>query len=160
MHKRRLSIAKLMVIVGVLAVNLDVLRLIHAIDRARLPAVIASGLVLQSGLLGLVRGRRHARVFWLGFVLADALVIASLLSPASRYWTAWYQYFLFAGDRIQVFPEFSRFVKSDYRVFVAAFALIISLPQLVISLAGGLLAMFVVHAFEERAALTSTDKAR
>jgi hypothetical protein len=133
----------LMIVVGVAAVDLALGRAIHAYHRGLLPGIALSGMILQLGLFRLIRGKGMVRAFWAGYVVGGALAITSLLIPGSRFWTGWYTYFLIVGDCLRILPEVSRLVRTDPPVFVVTFALIVLLPQLLLGLAGGLLALFV-----------------
>jgi hypothetical protein len=101
----RVSIGTLMIFVGVAAVDLALGRAIHAYHRGLLPGIALSGLVLQVGLFRMIRGKGMVRAFWAGYIAAGALTFSSLLFPGSRFWTAWYTYFLIVGNCLRILPE-------------------------------------------------------
>jgi hypothetical protein len=144
----RVTLLALMMSIGVVAVNLAVGRAILASHRSLLPGCMSSGLVLEFALFRLVSGRGRVRVFWAGFLAAGVWALASLLFPGSRYWVTWYHYFVWAGDGLKYLPEISRLVKTDHRVFLVVFALIVCLTQILLAVTGGLLALLARWGFE------------
>jgi hypothetical protein len=128
-----------MIVVAIVSVDLAAARVLYAYHRSLLPGVVLSGLSIQWGIFQLILGRPRLRLFWAGFVGAGALGCASLLLPESRYWTTWYGYFLFAGDFLELVPGLAQAVKSDRRASLLIFTVVVSLPQLLMGLAGGLL---------------------
>jgi hypothetical protein len=139
------SIGTLMIVVGIFALNLGAGRLVATYDRARLWAIIASTIVLQFAIFRSVQRNGLARIFWTGFVVANAFAIISLFVPGSRSGMAWYQYLLFAGGLVKGLPELSRLVQLNHGVFQLVFALIVLLPVLLISFSGGLLVLFIAR---------------
>jgi hypothetical protein len=79
MTHRRFSIGNLMVVVGIVALNLGIGRLIFSYQPEFLFAGAPAGLTLEFGVFSLIRSRGRRRAFWAGFVAALMLAIASLI---------------------------------------------------------------------------------
>jgi hypothetical protein len=60
----RLSIAKLMVVVGIIALNIAAVRTLFGYSMEMLAGAAVSGLMLQIGFLRLKRNQGGRRAFW------------------------------------------------------------------------------------------------
>ena len=65
----RVSIVKLMLIVGIAALNLAAVRILFLYNSEMLIGVAPIGLALQFGIFRLMRSRGRGRAFWVGFVV-------------------------------------------------------------------------------------------
>jgi hypothetical protein len=151
MKDLRISLLTLMIIVALVAVNLTAARAMLPKHRDVLPGCVLSGLALQFALAQVCMARGRARVFWAGFVASGALALASLLFLESRYWIYWYRYFVWAGGSLKALPELSRWIRTDHRALLVAVAVIVFLPQFLVALTGGVLALFARRGFAARA---------
>jgi hypothetical protein len=79
MKLMRTSLRTLMVIVGLTAVDLAVIRAFWGSRYHLITGIVLNGLVLHAGLFLLIRGRRKARAFWAGFLLAGLLAAGSFV---------------------------------------------------------------------------------
>ncbi len=168
----RVSIGKLMVLVGLIAVNLTAIRLLCSAEPSLLTGFIPAGLVLQFGAFRLIRSRTRARVFWAGFVTAGLLAGSSLAwamifhssvniglngvtgrsvriivpgSPmADRMWSVWRGYFDVSTSRLEQLPLTADAFERDDALTAFLIATMVFLPQIVIALTGGLLAVLLV----------------
>lgn len=166
MRSGRHSIAGAMALVAVIAVNIGAGRALHAADSELLLAIAPCALVSQAALylLWVGLGRPRRRAFWIGFAAADLAAMATLIwamtgpdfisisaagrlprSPGVRVYFAWYQYMQFtyshvvlpllllAGVDLSTSPSILRWSRIA----------IWTLPQLLIALGGGLLAVVI-----------------
>ncbi len=116
------SIAKLMVVVVAVAINLAIVRLLAAYSPVLPVAVAWTGLALQAGGLAVILGRGRARAFSVGFITFGAIALATVIwamvfatntgiaydpstgktttitIPGSPLWTLWSNYFEFVGS--------------------------------------------------------------
>ena len=169
------SIAKLMVVVVAVAINLAIVRLLAAYSPVLPVAVAWTGLALQAGGLAVILGRGRARAFSVGFITFGAIALATVIwamvfatntgiaydpstgktttitIPGSPLWTLWSNYFEFVGsflvEKLQV--------NIDPEGFLAA--VIWALPQLLIALAGGAIALLLVGRRHTRTRRASGD---
>jgi hypothetical protein len=174
MKSVRFSVAKLMVAIGIIALDLAAGRFLLDYDAVLLVGVLPAGLALQLGLFRLIRSRGRLRAFWAGFVIAGALAALSFAwgiifagSIGIRYdWTTgkietvstpgslggdrvqalWSAYGAFAERCLERLPYASDLVGRDWPDPASQLlvALVDFLPQLFMALAGGLLALWVV----------------
>lgn len=144
MEGHRVSLATLMAVVLVAAINL-------AAGRAFLPrlgpmgwVIGLSGLALQIGLFGLIRKRGQDRVFWAGFVAAGSLALMTFVWEESvpnnktPFGSPWLTYMLLI-DNIMPSLSFRTPPGGWPATRLAVNAVVLVLPQLFIALAGGLL---------------------
>jgi hypothetical protein len=153
----RFSLFALVTIVAAVAVNLAGVRALESKHREVLPGCIATAVALQLALVRLVRGREQCRAFWAGFVVAGGVAVASLLFPQSRYWNLWYRYFVSAGEWVRYVPDLSHLVRTDRRALFVVRALIVSLPQLLLALLGGLIALFASWGSDVRRQVSTVE---
>jgi hypothetical protein len=154
----RVKIITLMTVVGVVALNLAVGRALYAYDIEILGGSVLIGLSLQMGLIRLIRRRGRARAFWAGFVATGSLafltfLLAMLAQGPGAYETVWYRVwseyidvtqewltYLPGGAAIQAMTQHQNTAKA---ALIVMSMLIFSVPQLLIALSGGLLAIAV-----------------
>jgi len=152
-----------MLIVGLTAVDFAVLRAFWGSRNGVLAGIAFTGLVLNLGLLLLIRARRRARAFWVGFLLAASLgagsfawamtypkVSATFLDQATGKQVTvrssgaplsdeWETYLNLVERSIESLPDrWNPFLNGRFAE-VAADASIAFAPQLVVALVGGLL---------------------
>ncbi len=144
MKMPRLSIAKLMGLVVVVAVDLVAWRALFPYIEHLGFVLALSGIALQVGLLGLIQGRGRNRMFWAGFLASGTLALMtyvweeSVPNNRTMIGSPWLTYMV-AVDRY--LPALS--LRSSPRGWsatqVATNTVVLFLPQLLIALAGGLL---------------------
>ncbi|MFO0890018.1 MAG: hypothetical protein U0790_12875 [Isosphaeraceae bacterium] len=77
----RLTLRRMMIVVGVISINLAALRALISSRRPDLSiGALASLGVLQVGLSQVLAGRGHPRAFWLGFIAGSVLAIIPMLA--------------------------------------------------------------------------------
>lgn len=79
MRVTRFSVSRLMVLVGIIALNLAAARGLAASSEDLMVGVIPTVLVLQVALFCLIRTRGRRRAFWVGFLMAGLLAVLSLV---------------------------------------------------------------------------------
>src|SRR5262249_34255059 len=84
MKPTRLSIARLMGLVALAAVNTAAARALSAYSPEILIGVALPGLAVQAALFRLVGRRRRGRAFWLGFAALAAAALASFVPGLAR----------------------------------------------------------------------------
>ncbi len=156
----RLSLATLMVVVAVVAIDIAGVRAFHA-SRSIVPSPAWEGLLLgvplfglglQFGLFRLVRSRGRGRSFWAGFIVsglvATFIFIGTFaLFPDSMamfpfYWVAYY--YELAGGLL--YELLSPHVLAQYPlIWWFGASIMLFFPQLLIALAGGLLTRLMVQ---------------
>jgi hypothetical protein len=142
----RCSIGRLLAIVAILAVNLAAWRALSDIAPSLPFGFALSGPVLQVGLFCLVGSRGRVRGFWFGFVMAGLAAASShiyLFVPGALFQHVWSEYTWRAH---YVMASINITSTGRYRgdaVYPVAIALIQGLPQLLIALAGGMLAWLI-----------------
>jgi hypothetical protein len=159
----RVSLRALMVIVGLLAVDLAIVRAFWGSRHNVLSGIALMVLVLNAGILCLIRTRGLARTFWAGFLLAGLLAAASFAwaatypkasatfldqatarpvtihSSGAPLSDEWDNYLDFAEEQIESLPDrWNPFVQGKVAEAVADAGIAFA-PQLVVALAGGLL---------------------
>jgi hypothetical protein len=147
----RVTLWKLSVFVALVAVNLAVGRALHTSPHeAVLYALAPTVLALQVGAYRLLRVRGPRRAFWAGFIVFGLLAAATLAwafevegandpDPASRLVSfAWSAYGDFAGEWFRGVLPFLPAPPLGLGLFIASF---FSLPQFLIALTGGLIAL-------------------
>jgi hypothetical protein len=152
----RVSIAKLMVIVGIVALNAAAVRAFMELQwNGYFNPGLLIGLALEAGLLGLIRSRNGFRTFWWGF---EAFGLASAITP--------FLIALISPDVVNSYIGFAlnlvehlfftliknpatqgrlfEFIQGDLGLIIwIEFA--IFLPQLFVAVVGGLLASLIVR---------------
>jgi hypothetical protein len=146
MPRPRTSIAALMTVVAVVALNGGVARLLIGLEDGDYWLVASAPIActLQFGIVRLIRRRGLARAFWGGFVSAGSAALASLLwalafegSALNGVWTRYVR--AFEGLLMKYLSSQSFGVRAEVAEVVCA-GLILFAPQFLIALAGGLLA--------------------
>ena len=182
MKQLRLSVAKLMFAVVIVALNFGAARTLFSYDTEMLIGVALSGLVLQASLFQLLRSRGRKRAFWAGFITCCSMAMMTLIwammfpriigigfkngattrieTPGSPLYTIWYSYANFFDEHIiapllfdpRINPGLDRESVLGGAVIVAIRAAIWSLPQLLIAVAGGLLISRIVLRWDKKPA--------
>ncbi len=149
MSSRRISIASLMWVVGIAALNLALGRVIFAWEPWRLAGVGLIGVTIQLGLFFLIRARGRPRLyaFWAGFTGGCTLGLCSFLYarvPDSRVGAFWDEYAAFIDGFLAVQFGIRILNRSPFDpvllVIVAVFGF---LPQILMGCAGGLVGLAV-----------------
>ncbi|MDB5350299.1 MAG: hypothetical protein JWN86_1546 [Planctomycetota bacterium] len=142
----RLSIAKAMTVVAILAMNMATLRTLHSYDEDLAQGVALTGFALQFGIFQSIRSRGQVRTFWIGFVatgsaamMTFARCVAFHESTVSLSWIAYTKY---ANKYLNKVTHVWDFYNSSqiYPILVITLAIVWSVPQLVLALFGGLMA--------------------
>lgn len=151
MNPRRQTIASLMRVVGLVALNLAIGRIIFLFEPWRLAGIGLIAVCIQGGLFFLLRARRLSRprqyAFWAGFEAASLLGLWSFLYarvPNSRVGALWDEYAAFVDLRLRI--DFGLSVLDRFPfdpVLLAAVAVFAFLPQLAMGVGGGLLGLCV-----------------
>ncbi len=171
MKRPRISIAMLMAFVVVAALNFAVARLLFDFDAEILAAIALSGLTLQLALVQVIRSRHALRAFWAGFI-AGLIVTAGLCgwgmfhgrkttsrfdpslgkrvvvspSPGAPMWPGWPSYRRFAYQTIVSFPGGRALMDRYDLTALSVFAVVMFLPQFLVALVTGLLALLIALA--------------
>jgi hypothetical protein len=164
----RTSIAMLMVFVVLAALNFLVARLLLDFDAEILAAIAPGGLTLQLALVQVIRRRHALRAFWAGFI-AGLIVTAALCawgmardrrtisrfdpslgkrvvvspSPGAPLWPWWPSYRRLAYQTIVSFPGGRALLDRYDLTAFSVLAVVFFLPQLLVALVAGLLALFI-----------------
>jgi hypothetical protein len=174
MKHPRFSIGRLMSVVGIVALNLWAGRVLFSIEPWMLPGAAPAGLTLEFAVYRLIRSRGRARAFWAGFLAAGLLAVGSLiwgiwfhesvnagidvitgervtlttpgLASGDRAWGVWAAYLEFVVSGLERLPLTRGILTRDGALQVIAGTVIVLLPQLLLAVAGGLLASFIVWA--------------
>jgi hypothetical protein len=179
MKSARFSTGKLMVLVGLIPLNLGASTMLSSGEPSLQAGFMLAGLVLQFGVFRLIRSRTRARAFWAGFLAAGLLAVSSLASAMSFRTSVNIGLNGFFGQSVRIvfpgFPSADRISSvSEECLDLAANCLerlpftagvlaredastavlnatIVFLPQLLIALTGGLLAVLLAKAVGLRA---------
>ena len=149
----RSSIAGVMAIVAVVALDIAVARAVFASNTQLLIGGALPCVALQWAAFSLFRSRGRARAFWLGFMVGGSMITASFIwamlfpevlgvtrtgavvkTPGSSLYAVWAGYGRFIGDRIGPIPNPFGVVPIVFR------AILWSVPQVTIALVGGFMA--------------------
>ncbi len=79
MRITRVSVSRLMAVVGIVALNLATARRLAAYDVKLMMGVMPTALILQLALFRLIRTRGRWRAFWAGFLTAGFLAMLSFV---------------------------------------------------------------------------------
>ena len=145
-----LSTKWMLAFAAVVAVNLTIGRALWSYHRAVLLGVVLTGPLLQVGLIRLYRDRNP---FWGGMVVSSVVAMFSLflasLNPFSAVWLFWHgfvdkalaglRYLPFAGNML----DDHRFRILDVSARELTLCAILTMPQLVIALVGGIVGVRV-----------------
>jgi hypothetical protein len=166
----RISITKLMLLVAIIAANLAVGRVLGAYHPILPVAIALIGLALQAGAIALIRSRGRSRAFSAGFLVFASMAMISVIwafvvtsdvaigqnpstgemitmkVPGSLMWTIWSGYVEFV-DACLAGP-----LQINLDPLGILVAVIWSLPQLLIALTGGLLAVLIAGRWGNNAA--------
>src|SRR5262245_51179543 len=75
----RLSLARMMVLVGLLAAHLAAARMLFAYNAVLLIGLMVGTIALQVAVFRLFRSRGRTRAFWAGFLVSGLMVMASFV---------------------------------------------------------------------------------
>ena len=173
MKRPRFSIGKLMVFVGLIALNLGAGRVLLSSPSPLLAGFIPAGLMFEWGAFRLIRTRLPARAFWAGFLAIGLMASFSLAwamscgtsvnlgldqvsgqrvrivvpgSPsADRVWSWWKGYFDRAVSRLVNVPLAERILARGDGAASVLIAAILFSPQLIIAVSGGFLASLLAR---------------
>jgi hypothetical protein len=106
-------------------------------------------LAAQVALYLAARARRH-RLFWLGFTALGMIGALSMIADPPGIAGLWSSYFSWQGGLLLRSPEILRFVASHRGLLSLVAILSYGVPQLVLGIAGGLLAVGVVRIVQGR----------
>lgn len=145
MKMPRLTIGRLMITVGVVAIDIAAARWLYNPDDRMLASYSLGVVAVQFSAFRMTRGQ--GRAFWLGFFLFSTAALVSLaahsLIQPSLMTRLWSYYFIFAMDGLKNYPSLPQLVPPDIydspAIWIAT-ALIAFIPQLVVALIGGFLA--------------------
>ena len=175
----RLSIVELMTVISIVAVDVAATRVLLE-DNDLLGGIAPMGLTLQIGIYWLIRSRGRVPPFWVGFLAFGAMAMMSFLGaelscpgdsvaidpktgqtvvttfPGSTIWSLWARYGRFVFKTLQSLPN-SGWIVGDGgdshghgEIPVTTKIFILSLPQLVFAVAGGVVAMWLVRRVRHR----------
>jgi hypothetical protein len=134
----RITLAQLMVVVGVIALESAGFRAFYRGDELTLGLALPV-LACQFGLFGAVRGRGRVRAFCGGFVAFGLVMIVvfawGMCFPKSRIYDLWASYIETAEGVLSTIPNAPGWLFQD-----AGMAVVLSFPQLLAALIGGVLA--------------------
>jgi hypothetical protein len=157
----RISIAKLILLVAIIAANLAVGRVLGAYHLVLPIAIALTGLAVQAGAFALIHSRGRRRAFLAGFLVFGSMAMISVIwalvfapnvsiaqdpstgkmiaieIPGSLMWTIWSGYVELVDACLAGHPQIH---VDPLGILVAV---IWSLPQFLIALTGGLLAMLI-----------------
>ena len=149
MMRPRSSIAMLMGVVGIVALNMAVARVIYEFLPWRLAGAFLIGVVVQVGLFCLICSRNRPRLyaFWAGIELGALIGLTSFLYarvPDSWVGALWEAYAVFIDDFLLTRFGFSVLKRGpEDPVMLVTVAVFAFLPQLLMALVGGFLGLFV-----------------
>lgn len=147
MNPRRNSIARLMWIVGIVALNLAVGRSIFLSEPWRLAGIGPIAVAIELGLVCLIRARGRPRryAFWTGFEAGSVLGLWSFVCvrvPESRVGALWDEYGAFIDGQLRAAYGLSVLDRGPLDpVFLSMIAVFAFLPQLLLGIAGGFLGL-------------------
>jgi hypothetical protein len=146
MKPPRLSVAKVMAVVAIFAINLAALRSLHSYDEDLDQGIALAGFALQFGVFQSIRNHGRVRAFWLGFMALDSAAMISfawcVTYHRSTMFLLWSEYTRYANKYINATTHIWDFYNRTQieLVCVIAQAVIWSVPQLIIACFGGLMA--------------------
>jgi hypothetical protein len=181
MQPLRLSLFKMMAAVGVIAINLAAARAAYLANELLLVGLVPAAVALQFGLFVLLRSRGRVRAFWAGFLAFGSVAMLFFFlamshprnvgiartshgkfvridTPGSSLWNVLEGYANFASHRIEQLPFVIHILESleasgEMPVVGEVIpAVIYLLPQLLIALTGGFLALSIAKAMDRRSA--------
>jgi hypothetical protein len=175
----RLSIFKMMAAVGLIAVNLAAIRAAYLTNELLLIGIAPAAIALQFGLFVLLRSRGSVRAFWAGFLAFGSVAMLFFFlamshprtvgigrtsngtfvrveTPGSPLWNVLEGYTSFVSNSIMHLPFVTGILESLETsgempaVGEVIPAVIYLIPQLLIALTGGFLALTIAKAKERR----------
>jgi len=157
-----------MTIVGIVALNLAAARALTDDNHEVLGGVAPMAVMLQVGIFSVIRNQGRVRGYWVGFLVFGTMGMTSFLwaalfcpsdsvsidprtakaivttSPGPPTWVLWTRYGRFAFKMLESLPN-SDFIVGDGGdshghdgIPLATKAVVLSLPQMVLAVAGGL----------------------
>jgi hypothetical protein len=169
MKSAQFSIAKLMVVVGVVALNLGAGRLIFEFGPPLLLVIAPAGLAAQFFLFRLIRTRGPRRAFWAGLVAGGLLTVCSFLwgfvfggstgigvdpstgqrivvrtpgvAGSAQVRTIWAKYQQFAERTLNTIAKSWNMSELGAGLIAGLFVLF---PMIVVGMAGGMLALCII----------------
>jgi hypothetical protein len=157
MNVRRNTIASLMLVVVIVALNVAAARAIYLFEPWRLAGMGPITLAIQAGLFYLIRtrGRPRQYAFWAGFEVGSMLGLWSflyVLVPDSKVGSVWDAYATTVNEFLRVNFALPVLNRSPFDpIFLTAVAVFAFLPQLLMGLAAGGLALSVTWCWRSRA---------
>ena len=143
MERPRITLARLMVVVGLIAVEIAVARSLYLLNVELALGLALMGLASQFGLLRAIRDRGSARAFWSGFVVTSLAAMGAFAWGAcfedSGLFRLWDVYTGLADEVLAAIPHAPSFYDgggNDLAIGVAA-AVAWFLPQFLASIIGG-----------------------
>jgi hypothetical protein len=170
------SIAKLMLVVAIVAANLAIGRVLAAGCPVLPVAIALTGFALQAGAFALIRSRGRRRVFLAGLMAFGSMAMMSVIwamvfapnvgiahdpstgkmitlkIPGSLMWTIWSGYVEFVETSV------AEPLRISLDPMGIAAVVIWSLPQFLIALTGGLLTVLIAGRWGNARASTGSDK--
>jgi hypothetical protein len=147
----RLSIAKVMAVVAIIAIDMATLRTLHSYDEDLDQGVALTGFALQFGVLRSIRSRGRGRTFWIGFVASGSAAMMSfawcVTFHESTMFLLWSEYTRHSNKCLnsltRVWDFYNRTRMDTVRVITQA--IVWSAPQLLIASFGALLARSIFN---------------
>ncbi len=149
MNQRRTTIASLMKLVAIVALNLCIGQMIFWYEPWRLAGIGPIAVAIQVGLFFLLRSRGRPRpyAFWVGFEMGGLLGLSSFLYlrvPDSVVGAIWDDYAEFIDDLLSVHLGLSVLNRGPFDpTLLIAVAVFASLPQMLMAIAGGSTGLFL-----------------
>jgi hypothetical protein len=151
MNRPRLSMAKLMAIVAIIALNIAAVRALIFSRMELAIGLMPFGIVLQFGLLKAIRNRGRSRFFWTGFSILGTAAAASFIGAAifDKSWLGigWSSYAFSANAFLRSYAPglgLSMFSPNKW-IIIATLAIICFVPQLVAASIGGLSGVLIAN---------------
>ena len=151
MNRPRLSMAKLMAIVAIIALNIAALRALFFSRMELALGIMPIGIVLQVGLLKAIRNQGRSRFFWTGFSILGTAAAASFIWAAffDKSWLGigWISYTLSANAFLRSYaPGLGLSMYSPNKwIIIVTVAIICFVPQLAAALIGGLSGVLIAN---------------
>jgi hypothetical protein len=157
MNLRRNTIASLMLVVVIVALNVAAARAIYRFEPWRLAGAGPITLAIQAGLFFLIRARGRPRqyAFWAGFEVGSVLGLWSFLYvrvPDSTVGSVWDAYAAAINEFLRVNYALPVLNRGPFDpIFLTVVAVFAFLPQLLMGLGAGGLALSFTWARQSRA---------
>ena len=151
MNRPRLSMAKMMAIVGIVAFNIAAVRALLSSRMELAFGLTPIGILLQVALLKAIRHQGRSRFFWAGFSILGTAAAASFIWAAffDKSWLGirWYSYTLSANAFLRLYlPGLGLSMFSPNKLIIIATVVIICFaPQLAAALIGGLSGLLIAN---------------